>query len=115
MAPDGIVVYDGDCGICQASASWIQKHVVTVDVISHHDYGVAELGSVWLIGTKENFEGADAVAQILMMSDSPWLRRCGAVMRWPVVRHLATVVYRIIARYRRHLSRLLGMNACAVR
>jgi N-acetylneuraminate synthase len=22
----GVVVYDGDCGICQASARWIERH-----------------------------------------------------------------------------------------
>ncbi|MEY3805447.1 MAG: hypothetical protein RIR69_259, partial [Actinomycetota bacterium] len=40
MALQGIVVYDGDCGICGASARWIQRNIAGVDVVSHYEYGV---------------------------------------------------------------------------
>lgn len=110
----GIVVYDGDCGICQASARWIERHVSEVRVVSHYEYGVEELGSVWFIDEHQSYEGAEAVAHILLLSHTTWMRLVGRVMLLPVVRALAQGVYRVIAYNRRHISRLLRMNACAV-
>jgi predicted DCC family thiol-disulfide oxidoreductase YuxK len=110
----GVVVYDGDCGICQASARWIERHIPSLEVQSHYEYGVEELGSVWLVTSTYNHEGADAVARVLMMSSKLWMRVCGRIMNTPVVRLFASGVYRVIARNRRHISRALRMNACAV-
>jgi predicted DCC family thiol-disulfide oxidoreductase YuxK len=110
----GIVVYDGDCGICQASARWIGRHVPGVEVVSHHDYGVDELGSVWFIDSGEMYEGADAVNELLRHAPGTGLRAAGRAMALPVVRTCARGVYRAVARNRRLISRALGMNACAV-
>ena len=110
----GIVVYDGDCGICQASARWIERNVPGVNVMSHIDYGVVELGSVWFIDQTHMWEGAEAVAHLLMHAQTSVLRIVGKAMLLPVVRQCATGVYRIIAHNRRHISRLLRMNACAM-
>lgn len=110
----GIVVYDGDCGICQASALWIERYVGNVDVVSHYEYGVEELGSVWFIDAHQSYEGAEAVAHILLLSRVSWIRLIGRVMLLPVIRTLAQGVYRVIAYNRRHISRLLRMKACAV-
>lgn len=114
MTHRDIVVYDGDCGVCEASARWIERNIVGIDVVSHYEYGVEELGSVWFIDEHKNYEGADAVAHILMLSLSSPIRIAGRVLTWPVIRLVAAGVYRVIARNRRHISRLLGMKACAV-
>jgi len=110
----GVVVYDGDCGICQASARWIERRIASLDVQSHYEYGVEELGSVWLVTSTHNYEGAEAVARVLMMSSKRWMRLCGHIMNAPVIRLVASGVYRVIARNRRHISRALRMNACAI-
>lgn len=110
----GIVVYDGDCGICQASARWIERHVADVEVLSHHEYGVAELGSVWFIDTDRMHEGAEAVGEVLCLARSAGLRATGRALSWPVVRLVAKGAYRAVARNRRLISRALRMNACAV-
>ena len=110
----GVVVYDGDCGICQASARWIERHIASLEVQSHYEYGVEELGSVWLVTSTHNFEGADAVARILMMSSKRWMRLCGRIMNAPGARLVASGVYRVIERNRRPISRALRMTACAV-
>jgi predicted DCC family thiol-disulfide oxidoreductase YuxK len=110
----GVVVYDGDCGICQASARWIERHIPSLEVQSHYEYGVEELGSVWLVTSTYNYEGAEAVARVLMLSSKSWMRITGRIMNAPIVRLLATGVYRVIARNRRHISRAFGLNACAV-
>jgi predicted DCC family thiol-disulfide oxidoreductase YuxK len=110
----GVVVYDGDCGICQASARWIERHIPSLEVQSHYEYGVEELGSVWLVTSTYNYEGAEAVARVLMLSSKSWMRICGRIINAPIVRLLATGVYRVIARNRRHISRAFGLNACAI-
>lgn len=110
----GVVVYDGDCGVCQASARWIERKIPSLDVQSHYEYGVKELGSVWLVTSTYNHEGANAVGTILMLSPKIWMRITGRIINAPVISLLASAVYRVIAKNRRHVSRLLGMNACAV-
>jgi predicted DCC family thiol-disulfide oxidoreductase YuxK len=107
-----VVVYDGDCGICEASARWIIAHIPSVDVVSHHQYGLAHIGSVWFVSDAGRLEGAMAVSAILKSANSGAYRAIGVVIGLPVVRSIAAVVYSLVARNRRHISRLLGMNAC---
>ncbi|MEI8287360.1 MAG: DCC1-like thiol-disulfide oxidoreductase family protein [Actinomycetes bacterium] len=108
------VVYDGDCGICEASASWIIRHIPNIDVQSHRQFGVDELSSVWLIENNHKTTGAQAVAHILMRADSWYLRLFGRLFTFIGVRQVAACVYWLVARNRRHLSRLFGLKACGL-
>lgn len=109
-----VVVYDGDCGICEWSANWIRRNVPGVEVKSHLEYGVSYLPSVWFVTWSGRLEGADAVSSILKRSTNANARRAGSLIGLPVVRTLARGVYFVIAKNRRHISRLLGLKACAV-
>lgn len=109
-----VVVYDGDCGICEASARWITSHVPGLRVISHHAHGLEHIDAVLLVSSGGNFEGAVAVAAILGRARSRFLRIIGVLMGLPVIRTLAGVVYGLVARNRRRLSRMLGLRACAI-
>lgn len=109
-----VVVYDGDCGICEWSANWIRRNVPNVSVKSHHEYGVSHLPSVWFVTWAGRLEGAEAVAEILTRSTHANGRRLGRVIAAPVVRVVARGVYFVIAKNRRHISRLFGLKACAV-
>ena len=109
-----VVVYDGDCGICEASARWIIAHIPAVDVVSHHQYGLAHIGSVWYVSDVGRLEGAIAVSAILKSANAHAYRAIGVVIGLPGVRSIAQVVYSLVARNRRHISRLLGMNACGL-
>jgi len=109
-----VVVYDGDCGICEASAGWIITHVPSVDVVSHHQYGLTHIGSVWFVTDNGRLEGAIAVSAILKSATSGVYRAVGVVIGLPGVRSIAQVVYSLVARNRRHISRLFGMNACGL-
>lgn len=108
------VVYDADCGICGWSANWIARNAPTLEVVGHIDYGVEELGSVWLVDESEMHEGADAVARILEAAEPRWCHLVGRLMRLPVVILVARGMYRLVARNRRLLSRAFGLRACAV-
>jgi predicted DCC family thiol-disulfide oxidoreductase YuxK len=109
-----VVVYDGDCGICEASAGWIMDHVSTVDVVSHHQYGLTHIGSVWFVTDNGRLEGATAISAILKLANARIYRAIGVVIGLPGVLFIAGLVYALVARNRRHISRLLGMNACGL-
>lgn len=109
-----VVVYDGDCGICEASAGWILTHIPSVDVVSHHQYGLTHIGAVWFVTDDGRLEGAPAVSAILQLADSRVFRAIGFVIGLPGMNFVAGIVYALIARNRRHISRLLGMNACGL-
>jgi predicted DCC family thiol-disulfide oxidoreductase YuxK len=109
-----VVVYDGDCGICEASARWIMDHVPTVDVVSHHQYGLTHIGSVWFVTDSGRLEGATAISAILKLANARIYRAIGVVIGLPGVLSIAGLVYALVARNRRHISRLFGMNACGL-
>lgn len=109
-----VVVYDGDCGICEASSRWILKNVPNMDVMSHHQYGLAHIGSVWLVADGRRLEGATAVSAILKKADKAAYRLFGILIGLPGVRLLSAGVYWLVARNRRHISKMLGLNACAI-
>jgi predicted DCC family thiol-disulfide oxidoreductase YuxK len=109
-----VVVYDGDCGICEASGRWIIAHIPAVDVVSHHQYGLAHIGSVWFVTDSGRLEGAEAISAILKLANAGVYRTIGVVIGLPGVLFIAGLVYSLIARNRRHISRLLGMNACGL-
>jgi predicted DCC family thiol-disulfide oxidoreductase YuxK len=109
-----VVVYDGDCGICEASARWIMDHVPTVDVVSHHQYGLTHIGSVWFVTDSGRLEGATAISAILKLANARMYRAIGIVIGLPGVLFIAGLVYALVARNRRHISRLFGMNACGL-
>jgi predicted DCC family thiol-disulfide oxidoreductase YuxK len=110
----GVVVYDGDCGICEASAGFIRRHIPNVDVMSHREYGVSYLSSVWFVTFSGRFEGSVAVAKILRVSDKRVLRIAGGFLSLPVIRLIARVVYFFVAKNRRTISKMLRLKACAV-
>lgn len=109
-----VVVYDGDCGICEWSAGWIRRNVPGVDVVSHHQYGVSYLSSVWFVTWAGRFEGAAAVSEILKRSRLKSFRLIGSCIGLPIIKTLATVVYFVIAKNRRTISRLFGLRACSL-
>ena len=109
-----VVVYDGDCGICDASSRWILKNVPDMDVISHHQYGLSHIGSVWLVADGRRLEGATAVSAILKKANKALYRILGVIIGLPGVRLLSAGVYWLVARNRRHISKMLGLNACAL-
>lgn len=110
----GTVVYDGDCGICEASANWISAHVPEVHVVSHRAHGLDHIDAVLFVLPDRTLEGSVAVAAILCRARSRFFRIIGAVMGLPVIRTVASLVYGVIARHRRRLSRLFGLRACAI-
>lgn len=112
----GELVYDGDCGFCTSCALWLERGGVAVvpwqrlDLV---DVGLTE-GEVsarvyWLVEARPVDSGAGAVGLSLLDRGGIWAP-VGRVVRSPLVRPLAELVYRFVARNR---HRLPG-STCAI-
>jgi predicted DCC family thiol-disulfide oxidoreductase YuxK len=75
---------------------------------THADSGVQAL----LVGQSVVFKDARAIAQCLCQSKS-W-RWLGRLIDLPPARPFSALGYRIFARNRHHVSRLLGLTACKI-
>jgi len=116
-----VVVYDADCGVCQASVGWVKKRdrkgvfqFVGSDV-ERLPPGVSREETahtmVVLDGARKIVRG-EGVARILR--ELPGWALLGAVLRVPGVRQIANWGYDRFARNRHRVSAALGMRACAL-
>ena len=116
-----VVVYDADCGICQASVAWVRRRDRRA-VFEFVGNDVAELPAsvsrdetehtlVVLDGGRK-FIRAEGVARILRELRG-W-SALGAVLRAPGLRQLANLGYDAFARRRHRASAALGLRACTI-
>jgi len=118
-----ILFYDSDCGVCSASVDWLVRHsegrVVPIAYqdestcrkypgidVGHADKGV----QVIMDGGAEIRSDARAIAGCLQLT--PAFRWAGILIDLPVLRIFSQIGYRIFAANRRHVSKLLGLQAC---
>lgn len=119
------LAYDADCGFCSASVAWLRglrlREGQALNVVPYQDpaiaaklpgvdLGHADGGVQLLLPDGAIRRDSDAIGEILVRS-----RKYAALGKWillPGFRMLARIVYRIVARNRRLISRMLGMNAC---
>ena len=116
-----VVVYDADCGVCQASVGWVKRRdrkgvfeFVGNDV-ERLPEGVSreetEHTMVVLEGERKMVRG-EGVARILQELRGWSL--LGTALRAPGVRQIANWGYDRFARNRHRVSAALGMRVCAV-
>ena len=116
-----IVVYDADCGVCQASVAWVKerdRHGVFEFVGNESAQlppGVSreetEHTMIVLDGGRR-FVRAEGIARIL--SELRGWSAIGALLRAPGVRHFARWGYDKLAQNRHRVSAALGVRACAM-
>ena len=109
-----ILVYDGDCGLCERSADFARRRAPGVTVRDHRSHGLTSIEAVIYVRDGKEVAGAPAVARLLGDFESRGWRMVGAALALPIVRTFAAGVYWLIARNRRRLSRLLGLRACGL-
>jgi predicted DCC family thiol-disulfide oxidoreductase YuxK len=116
------VVYDADCGVCQASVAWAkQRDRRGALQFVGNDAGELPPGvsreetehTVVVIDGARKLVRADGVARVLRELRG-W-SVLGAVLRVPGIRQIANVGYGAFARRRHRVSAALGMRACEVR
>ena len=116
-----IVVYDADCGVCQASVGWLRERdrrrafqFIGNDA-AELPAGVSreetEHTLVVLDGARK-LTRAEAVARLLRELRG-W-SALGAALRVPGIKQLANWGYDRFARNRHRVSSALGIRACAV-
>ncbi len=120
--------YDADCGICTRSVIWLEQRLreagADVELIGYQEPGASERfppidwthvtdGVQWLGADGTVRRDARAVAAVLRMLPRWWW--LGVLMDLPGVAAISQMEYRLVAANRLRISRLLGLNACAIR
>jgi predicted DCC family thiol-disulfide oxidoreductase YuxK len=121
VSDEPILVFDGDCGFCTSSAQWVEEHartpirVVPWQRLDLEMYGLtsAETSAAawWIDAHGRKFRGHLAVGHALLMCGRGW-RLLGRLFVAPPFSWLASVVYRVVTRYRYRLPG--GTPACRV-
>ena len=116
-----VVVYDADCGVCQASVAWVRRRDRRSAIEFVGNDAAALPASVSLEETEHTIvvlDGprkwvrAEGVARILRELRG-W-SALGVVLRAPVLRQLANLGYDAFARRRHRVSAALGLRSCRV-
>jgi len=121
-AASAIVLYDGDCGLCDGFVRWIIRHDrhwrfrfaplqgETADRLVGPPTGPASDWTVMLVDERgETFDRSDAALRIIAGCGGIWR---GATLFRVVPRGLRDLLYRFIARHRRRWFG--GAESCAL-
>jgi predicted DCC family thiol-disulfide oxidoreductase YuxK len=116
-----MLIYDGDCGICNQSADWARAHLPagtrivpwqSIDDLAGLGLTVrdVETAAYWVDDDGTLHRGEAAASAVLRRAGGGW-RVAGATIDSPFVRPLARRVYAWVATNRHRLSR---NGACSV-
>ncbi len=116
-----VVLYDADCGVCQASVAWIRKRDHrrffqflgndAADLPPGVSREETEHTIIVLDGARKLVR-AEGVARILR--ELPGWSPIAAMLRAPGIRSMANWAYDRFARNRHRISSALGMRSCAI-
>ena len=100
-----VLIFDGECGFCRRRANWLRDHAVCdLQIIAWQEADLASLTLTaeqcqqrvqWIDGSHQASGGA-AIARCLQGCRQPW-KTMGSIMRWPVMRNLTELGYRVVA------------------
>jgi predicted DCC family thiol-disulfide oxidoreductase YuxK len=111
----GQIVYDADCGFCTRAAHWVDDDPVAWVALDLDAVGAtrdqADNFAGWLVDGRVAALGAPAIAASLR-DRGGWTRPVGWLLDLPVLRRLAAVGYRVVARHRHRLPG--GTAACRI-
>jgi len=105
------VFFDDDCGLCTRAMRWCSSRARGV-VFLPADSAASSVVVVDAYGREHR--SVRAVAMLLSVCGRP-AARAGRLMSFPIFRPLFELLYLLVARNRRRISRLLGWDACPVR
>ena len=116
-----IVVYDADCGVCQASVAWARKRD-RKGVLQFVGNDAPELpAGVSREETEHTLVVLDGVEKLVRAQGTARILRelggwalAGALLRAPGLRQMADWAYVRFAENRHRISAALGMRVCAV-
>jgi predicted DCC family thiol-disulfide oxidoreductase YuxK len=109
-----VLIFDGECGFCTASAHWIAaRWHDDAEIVPWQRLGADGLSArgvagrepraaAWWVDATGRYRGHRAVAKALMQAGG-WRRMAGRLIDTPGVSLLSAVGYRLVSRYRGHL------------
>ncbi len=116
-----LVIYDPDCGICQALSSWLQSHdrrqktrCVPIDaekLTGYHPSLTLEAcqNALHVVTSRGKvLKGWLAVAQIMRLFPLSW--PIGLIGSWPPFSLLGAWGYRLFAQNRHNIGQLIGTH-----
>lgn len=121
-----LVIFDGDCGVCSYFAGWIERHdykdnfdvkpyqMLDLEMI-HPDISVesAEKTMFLITSDKQVFTHARGVFEIAKRLTGIY-GLLGGLIANAFFGAMFKPLYRLVASNRSRLSRLFGLNACAI-
>jgi predicted DCC family thiol-disulfide oxidoreductase YuxK len=109
------LVTDGDCGFCQASAAWLQRHFPGEWVNTPNQsidlelIGITEEqanSKVWYItGSGKDLNqycGSQAVAKLLLDQPKIWIKPLAALAFVPITKQISDLLYFLISKNRKY-------------
>lgn len=118
-----IILFDGDCGICNKTQMWIRakdrKNKFEIHPYQFYDYSKFGLNennvsnSVYVIKESEKYNRSRAVFEILKELPG-FYGIIGSILSNRLFEILCNPVYKIIAKNRAKISSMLGLNACKI-
>lgn len=119
-----LVVFDGDCGLCQAARRWAQQRDRRgrLRFVAYQDARLEHLApgltakqaaqALYIFAPDgRRYRGARAVFETLRNLPG-WWGLLGTVWALPPLSLLAEPFYRLVARHRAAVSRWLGLTQC---
>ena len=123
---DLTVIYDGECGLCNALRQWVE----TRDTANHVHFEPNQTADLNTIAPRltramvhhavvtvrsdgEHWRGARAIFETLRHLPGLW-HAIGSIGAVPVISGLAEPFYQIVAHHRARLSRWAGLETCQV-
>ncbi len=121
------ILYDGECGICSASAKWIasKDKKAFFEIIPYQNAnfnslkngltkGLAEKSVILIDNTSKNFFKAARAVFEIAKNLSGIYKLIGMIGANSFISTIFNPIYYLIARQRRKISIFLGFNACSV-
>jgi len=115
------LIWDGDCAFCARCVRFIERRIKTdAKIVAHQKADLTLLGLTteqcvtalqWVSCDATIRSGSRAVAALLRSSSFGWAL-IGVAIDLPVVRVVASAIYKLIAKNRQHLPG--GTDACAI-
>lgn len=105
--------FDGKCGVCASAMKWVSKKAPHVTVTPDVALNVS-LDAVYFLHNGELARGHRAVAEVLKNTDKTHTRVAGYMMTIYPLNSLAALVYYVVSKNRRAISRFAKLETCVI-
>lgn len=115
-----IILFDGDCGICNKSQIWIRNKdkyekfdIYPFQIYDYGKHGLKEsdvIKSVYVIKNNKTYNKSRAIFEIL--KELPGFGILGKILSNKLFETIFNPIYILIAKNRAKISKMLGLTAC---